>query len=1427
MNTEFFDLTNPQKSIWLTEQFYKGTAVNNICGTVFINEKVDFPKLIDAVTLFIKNDDSFRIRLRFKDDEVVQYFVDNFELNTDVEELDNEMALRNLEKNIVNSPFALIDSQLFKFRFFKLPNGCGGFVVNAHHLISDACTASLVANQIMSSYSALMKEQPPSAEVFSYVNYINSENEYLNSDKFVKDKAYWNELFDVMPDTASLSNNIDLSHNCSAKRANYKLDKQFLQRINDFCKARRVSVFNFFMAVYSIYIGKTLNLNDFVIGTPILNRATFLEKNTPGMFISTVPFKISFGDDLSFDDFVAGIATQTLGMFRHQKYPYQSLLADIREKNNSIPNLYNIMISYQNTKTNRNSCDVDYSVTWNHSDFTSDELDIHLFDMNDTGELNISYDYQTEKYSDNEINSIHQRILNIISQVLTAGSSPLSSFSIVLPEEKEFMLSKYNSNTYSAIEKSVVDLFIEQCQIHPNNIAISEGSDSLTYKELDLLSNNIRDYLYKSGIRHGDNVCLFFPNSINLVASILAVLKLGACYIPIDVSYPLDRIEYIVNNSESKFILTNDACSKKLRSLKNACLIIDFSTFLSYNEEEAATSSPNLNDLAYIIYTSGSTGNPKGVKISHRSLANYISWAKDVYVGDSVTNFPLYSSIAFDLTVTSVFTPLISGNTIYVYNNSNPQLLLQDILSDGKVQIIKLTPAHLSLLLECLPNHTVTKLIVGGDILSTKICSKISALFSNNIHIYNEYGPTEATVGCMIYEYLSTDEKHYASVPIGVPARNTKLYVVNNDLNLVPFGYVGNLFIGGKCLSEGYVMLPEISAERFVSSPFDENEKIYKTGDLVRLHKNGIMEYIGRSDFQVKLNGYRIELGEIQSKVLSFNGIKDCFVNVIEKNNTKSLCVYYVCKEPINLNLLKDYLTRSLPNYMIPRHYVLLDSIPLTNNGKVDKKKLPLPSDSGFNVFIAPSTTTEKRICSVFCKLLNIDKMSVTANIFDYYMDSLTVIKAQTILYSEEYNLSSQAFYEHPSIRSLAEYIDNSSNENNSENAIQEKYISNISDITKPFAITKKSYKNVLLLGATGFLGIHILYELLDKTDYNIYCIVREKDRLNAVERFHNKFEFYFGKELFEKYKDRIITITGNILKDNFGIYDDVYNKLGQNIDCVISTAAIVKHYGNYSDFYATNVEGTDRVIDFCLKFNLPMHYISTMSVSGYGLVKTPNKTFNENSFYVGQYFNDNVYVKSKFITEQHIFDACKNKGLHCSIYRIGNITNRYSDGGFQQNYKDNAFLNRITSIINLGCIPDFIGDLQIELTPVDYCAKFIVQLLNDAPNNVNIYHIYNNNGVKLNYFIDFIKKYGITISKVPLEEFENKILKSEDNYFGITNYISAITDKSFNNIKLSNERTSAVLKKHNLEWPDITDDYITKIINYLIRNGLIKDEKK
>ena len=372
----------------------------------------------------------------------------------------------------------------------------------------------------------------------------------------------------------------------------------------------------------------------------------------------------------------------------------------------------------------------------------------------------------------------------------------------------------------------------------------------------------------------------------------------------------------------------------------------------------------------------------------------------------------------------------------------------------------------------------------------------------------------------------------------------------------------------------------------------------------------------------------------------------------------------------------------------------------------------------------------------------------------------------------------------------------------------------NIDEIRKVNTNKVNDFKNITLFGATGFLGIHILYELLIDTSSNINCVIRKKDNVNPISRLKNKFAFYFPNMNLNKYWDRIKVIDGNILDGAFGLDENLYNELGNKSDCVIDTAALVKHYGDYELFNKTNVNSTKEILSFCKKFNIPFHYVSTMSVSGFGLVHTPSTDFYENNLYIGQMFKDNVYVRSKFEAEKLIIESCKNENITASIYRVGTITNRYSDGEFQENFKDNAFLNRLKAFVDLQVFPEVLSKFNFEFTPVDYCAKFIVNLLKNQDYNLNIYHLFNDNYINCISLVNILRKLALPLKCVSLQEFSEVLANSNSNYFGITAYIKKVNNS--NELKLHNEQTNSILKKYNLEWPKIDLDYISKVLTYI-----------
>lgn len=578
---------------------------------------------------------------------------------------------------------------------------------------------------------------------------------------------------------------------------------------------------------------------------------------------------------------------------------------------------------------------------------------------------------------------------------------PSLKSNIANDEEKRQIEQFNNTNTIYPKDKTVIDLFQEQVNLNPNNIAISMDKKSITFKELDKQSNSFANNLIKFGIGKGTIIALLTRHSIETIISILGILKSGNAYLPIDPEHPPERILFMLEDSNVSCLITN---LNKIDYFPNDKII-----FLNDNifDSESEVFSNKQNDLAYIMYTSGSTGKPKGVKVTNLNLINYILWVKKYgLLENEKTIYPFYTSLSFDLTITSIFLPLISGNQIEVYKNEDHKFAIKKIIEDKKANVIKLTPTHLKLMKEFSQNTcNIKKIITLGEALSTDLAREMHNRL--NIEIINQYGPTEATVGCMVHKF-NPNQDIGSSVPIGVPGDNTYIYLLNDNLEEVSIGGIGEIYISGDCVAKGYLNRDELTKEKFLSDPFKKDQIMYRTGDLGLRLDNFEIEYLERADEQVKFRGFRIELGEIESLLLKYKEIQECVVLLKEKKNNdisdtlKYLVAYYKSNNEIDIRNLKDFLSNNLPYYMIPSNYVHIKEIPLTVNGKVNKKLLLNIDENeiNFNSNYLDSEQDEitKKVKSSISKVISIseNKINQNVNLFDLGIDSLSF----TLLFS-------------------------------------------------------------------------------------------------------------------------------------------------------------------------------------------------------------------------------------------------------------------------------------------------------------------------------------------------------------------------------------------------------------------------------------------
>jgi amino acid adenylation domain-containing protein len=581
-----------------------------------------------------------------------------------------------------------------------------------------------------------------------------------------------------------------------------------------------------------------------------------------------------------------------------------------------------------------------------------------------------------------------------------------------LIDKKEIELFKrLNPPPTAYDQRTVIDRFEAGVKTYSSSQAIVSGDKQLSYQELDEQSNRLAHYLaYEYGITFGDVVGIKLDRSIAQVVSVLGVLKAGAAYVPIDTSYPKERIAF----------MENDSCCK---------VIIDEEELDQFNLQRTlySTESPAVKvtstDAMYVIYTSGSTGNPKGCVLNYEGVSNYLDWTEEYIRGISYNEVDFFSSLSFDFTVTSIFGALTQGKTLRIYDSKEDlSQQLKSIVLNPESAWIKLTPAHINLIEEkTLTSARKKVFVLGGEALTKE---QIKHLRHNEgCRIYNEYGPTEATVGCIVKE-IGGDNEPY----IGQPIQNTETYLLDTTSSLVPYGSIGEICIGGVGLARGYLNRPELTKEKFITNPYHPEERLYRTGDLGRWREDGNLEYLGRMDDQVKIRGYRIELGEIEQVLTSHTAVSQCVViaRAINNKSDKELIAYTTGEA--TAEELKAYLKEKLPQYMVPSYYVNLESIPLTSNGKVDRKALPDPEGTGLQQveYVAPRTEIEKQLVQIWSNLFNQNQISVITNFTSLGGHSIMAIKALSLIYKHfSITLSVRDILENP-LTQIAAKLDES-----------------------------------------------------------------------------------------------------------------------------------------------------------------------------------------------------------------------------------------------------------------------------------------------------------------------------------------------------------------------------------------------------------------
>ncbi|AGC75292.1 non-ribosomal peptide synthetase [Nonlabens dokdonensis] len=995
---------------------------------------LDANALASSFRFLIERHDSLRMYFVEKDGEVYQKILLAEELNFTLEneQIQQEQVDSKIE-SFYQEEFNLSKAPLLSANLLQVSADEYYLLFSIHHIIGDGWSMEVLTKELMQVYKHIINREEVSLPKLSiqyqdYVIWIQSEEQ---QDVIQKQEDYWLDKFKgeipILELPSYSKRPLVKTYNGSTKH--YSFGKELSDKLNQFSKGQGVTLYMTLLAGVNGLLYRYTNQSDIIIGTPIAGRSHEALENQVGLYLNTLAIRTEFEGVNSFKELIQIQKETLLDAYTNQDYPFDSLVEKLKlKRDTSRSALFDVMVVLQNQQETAITLE-----GLNITPYNENEREVSKFDMTfsfteDTEGIHLQLEYNSDIYDVSLIDQLYGHLERFITSALQDQEESIESLTLLSRAEEIELLESFNdTNVDYPEDKTIIDLFRGQVLKRPEATAIIYEGKELSYQELEDLSNAMaNDLLSRIDIEKDALIGVELERSEWLVVSLLAILKTGGAYVPIDPTYPEQRKDFIKEDSACVFI-------------------IDASYLEVFQSVEKITKAPKVtldsNQLAYVIYTSGSTGKPKGVMIRNKSLASFISNFYKNFEMKNVFSIAATTSFTFDISVIELLGVLSLGKKIVLFEET--QLLdpvsFMDKLELDKIDFLQLTPSRLEQLI--LVNKIFPKslkvVLVGGEILSQNL-KDIFLMNNDHIEFINVYGPTETTIWSTFNHELKGSK-----VTIGKPLNNEQVCILSQNYALQPKGVIGELCVSGAGLSRGYLNQPKLTAEKFIDHPFIEGERLYKTGDLARWLPDGNIEFIGRKDHQVKIRGYRIELGEIEYVLNKQSGVVSSVVVAQEKGQDKHLVAYLVTESNIDQATLKESLRSHLPTYMIPQYFMKLEALPLTSNGKIDRKALPKVSIEGLgeSVYVAPETETEKVMASIWQEVLGVAQVGVTDNFFELGGHSLKVTQLINKINKElQSNLTVKQVFVLPTIKGLSKEITDTNYQSILRAPIQEFY---------------------------------------------------------------------------------------------------------------------------------------------------------------------------------------------------------------------------------------------------------------------------------------------------------------------------------------------------------------------------------------------------
>ncbi|GAA6169339.1 amino acid adenylation domain-containing protein [Sessilibacter corallicola] len=1019
-----------QQRLWLLNQIEQGSEQHHISGLLRLEGDLNTGALKYALNQILLRHESLRTYFRQENESLFQVVQEKSIDDISVEDLSDLTSSNQASeidqktRDFIATPFDLSSDLMVRVKLLKVSENDHLMIVVMHHIAADGWSLAVFIRDFKEFYQAFIEQRTSELPqlAIQYADYAQWQQSQLNGELLDNQLDYWSSKLASLP----IVHNIPLDYSRPPTQSfvgdihTSQFNSELASRLRSYCNQQNVTLFMGLHAAFSALISRYSNESDIVIGTPIANREQAEVADLVGLFINMLVLRSDVADDINYQDLLSQSRSTLLDAYAHQQVPFEQLVDSLKpERSTSHSPLFQVMLILQNNEQEALELP---GLTLSLQDLPVEKVQYDLtLEILDSGdELTLRWLYSTALFKPETISQLAKHFECLLAGLLNEPNKQIAAVDLLDANESKQQLAQFNQTDadYSK-DHSFENLLARQVASNPNKVAARFNHQTMTYKALDEKSNALARYLLKEGVQPDQRIVVCQRRSLSMLVSLLGILKAGVAYVPVDPSYPADRVEYMLTDSDTDIILSDTnvistglfsnftAGADSDKTIVNIDELISADGVLSPEKSLHSASIENSvslennaspDNLAYLIYTSGSTGKPKAVQISRANMLNFLCAMRDLLTPTENDRLLAVTSLSFDIAVLELYLPLICGAEVVIADETlaSDGHGLKDAINAHDITFMQATPVSWKILLAADWQQTnAFTALCGGEAFPGELAKQL--LDQSGLTVWNVYGPTETTVWSSAYKLDSNKRDDYFSIPIGQPIANTQIYILDKHNKLVPSGVAGELCIGGDGLSRGYLGRPDLTEDRFIQSDFG---RIYRTGDLARRHSDGTLECLGRLDHQVKVRGFRIELGEIETAIVAHEAVKDAVVHVQEMQGEATLIAYVIAEHSATESsvteqaefsmLLKTYLNEFLPDYMVPNIIMFLEELPLTPNGKVDRKALPAPDVSlNQTEYVAPTTDVEKELCAIWQELLDVEKVGVNDNFFKLGGNSL------------------------------------------------------------------------------------------------------------------------------------------------------------------------------------------------------------------------------------------------------------------------------------------------------------------------------------------------------------------------------------------------------------------------------------------------------